>query len=191
MNAMPGTDLFSAYSEPESMNVSNLDYASRPVSNIEYSPEVETFQTGPAPQVQEMPQKSAPSPPRPEGTTMVYDQSELLQNINESKLKEQMNVLKQEIDQQKKAQQVQYKESYEKKSFIDSFFRKKKEMIRFVSVSLIIMFALALHQILSELLGEYIDTKDMSRNKELITKFLYPISILATAWILKTINAQA
>ena len=187
MNAMPGTDLFSAYSEPESMNVSNLDYASRPVSNIEYSPEVET---GPAPQVQEMPQKSAPSPPRPEGT-MVYDQSELLQNINESKLKEQMNVLKQEIDQQKKAQHVQYKESYEKKSFIDSFFRKKKEMIRFVSVSLIIMFALALHQILSELLGEYIDTKDMSRNKELITKFLYPISILATAWILKTINSQA
>ena len=185
MNSMAGTELFTAYSEPESMNVSNLDYASKPVSNIEYSPEVET---APTPQ---MVPNSAPSPPQPESKSMVYDQSELLQNMNEAKLKEQMNVLKQEIEQQKKTQQVQYRESYEKKSFIDMFFKKKKEMVRFVSVSLIIMFALALHQIIADLVGEYIDTNDMSRNKVLITKFLYPVSILATAWILKTLNAQA
>ena len=185
MNAMAGTELFTAYSEPESMNVSNIDYASKPVSNIEYSPEVAP---GPPPKP---PTKSSPSYPQPEAKSMVYDQSELLQNINESKLRQQMDVLKQEIDQQKKVQQVQYRESYEKKSFIDMFFKKKKEMIRFLSVSLIIIFALAMHQILSDLIGEYIDTNDMSRNKELLTKLLYPTSVLMTAWILKTLNAQA
>ena len=128
MNAMSGTDLFSAYSEPESVNVSNLDYAAKPVANLEYSPEVETFEPGPAPNVAKIAPK-VPSPPQPEGRSMVYDQSELLQNINETKLKEQMNILKQEIETQKKTQQVQYRENYEKKSFIDSFFKKKKEMM--------------------------------------------------------------
>ena len=46
--------------------------------------------------------------------SMIYNQSELLQDINESALKEQMHVLKQEM----KHITMQYRESYERGSLI-------------------------------------------------------------------------
>ena len=187
MNAGMGTDLFSAYSEPESINVNQFDFDQR-VTNVNYSPDIEhQSQSIPEPQqVQQPPQVQ--QQPIQSTKSMMYNQSELLQDINESALKEQMHVLKQEIETQKRQQQMQYRENYEKKSLIDAIFNKKKEMIRFFSIALIIVLALSMHEIFSEFVKEYIDSNDLSKNKEITLKFLYPISIFILAWGIKVFS---
>ena len=186
MNAGMGTDLFSAYSEPESINVNQYDFDQR-VSNVNYSPDIEP-QTQPIQEPQQVQQTQQVQQQPIQSKSMMYNQSELLQDINESALKEQMHVLKQEIETQKKQQQVQYRENYEKKSLIDAIFNKKKEMIRFFSIALIIVLALSMHEIFSEFVKEYIDSNDLSKNKEITLKFLYPISIFILAWGIKVFS---
>lgn len=186
MNAGMGTDLFSAYSEPESINVNQYDFDQR-VANVSYSPEIEP-QTQPIQEPQQVQQPIQQVQQQPPSKSMIYNQSELLQDINESALKEQMHVLKQEIETQKKQQQMQYRESYEKKSLIDAIFNKKKEMVRFFSIALIIVLALSMHEIFSEFVKEYIDSNDLSKNKEITLKFLYPISIFILAWGIKVFS---
>lgn len=186
MNAGMGTDLFSAYSEPESINVNQYDFDQR-VANVSYSPEIEP-QTQPIQEPQQVQQPIQQVQQQPPSKSMIYNQSELLQDINESALKEQMHVLKQEIETQKKQQQMQYRENYEKKSLVDAIFNKKKEMIRFFSIALIIVLALSMHEIFSEFVKEYIDSNDLSKNKEITLKFLYPISIFILAWGIKVFS---
>ena len=187
MNTGMGTDLFSAYSEPESINVNNFDFDQR-VTNVSYSPDIEP-QTQPIQESQQIEQQPTPQlQHQPPSKSMIYNQSELLQDINESALKEQMHLLKQEIETQKKQQQMQYRESYEKKSLVDAIFNKKKEMIRFFSIALIIVLALSLHEIFSELVKEYINSNDLSKNREITLKFLYPISIFILAWGIKVFS---
>ena len=181
-----GTDLFSAYSEPESINVNQYDFDQR-VANVSYSPEIEP-QTQPIQEPQQVQQPIQQMQQQPPSKSMIYNQSELLQDINESALKEQMHMLKQEIDTQKKQQQMQYRENYEKISLIDAIFNKKKEMIRFFSIALIIVLALSMHEIFSEFVKEYIDSNDLSKNKEITLKFLYPISIFILAWGIKVFS---
>tara|TARA_Y100000389_G_scaffold116242_1_gene113398 strand:- start:6294 stop:6857 length:564 start_codon:yes stop_codon:yes gene_type:complete len=186
MNAGMGTDLFSAYSEPESINVNQYDFDQR-VENVRYSPDIQP-QTQPIQESQHIQQPTQQLQQQPPSKSMIYDQSELLQDINESALKEQMHVLKQEIETHKKKQQMQYRENYEKKSLIDAIFNKKKEMIRFFSIALIIVLALSMHEIFSEFIKEYIDSNDLSKNKEIALKFLYPISIFIIAWGIKVFS---
>lgn len=186
MNAGMGTDLFSAYSEPESINVNQYDFDQR-VSNVNYSPDIEP-QTQPIHEPQHVQQTQQQQQQPIQSKSMMYNQSELLQDINESALKEQMHVLKQEIDTQKKQQQMQYRESYERKSLIDAIFSKRKEMIRFFSIALIIVLALSMHEIFSEFVKEYIDSNDLSKNKEVILKLLYPITIFILAWGIKVFS---
>lgn len=186
MNAGMGTDLFSAYSEPESMNVNQYDFDQR-VANVNYSPDIDP-QTQPIQEPQQVQQPIQQVQQQPPSKSMIYNQSELLQDITESAMKEQMHVLKQEIETQKKQQQMQYRENYEKKSLVDAIFNKKKEMIRFFSIALIIVLALSMHEIFSEFVKEYIDSNDLSKNKEITLKFLYPISIFILAWGIKVFS---
>ena len=190
MNAGMGTDLFSAYSEPESINVNQYDFDQR-VANVSYSPDIEP-QTQPIQELQQVQQPIQQQiqqvQQQPPSKSIIYNQSELLQDINESAMKEQMHVLKQEIETQKNKQQMQYRENYEKTSLIDAIFNKKKEMIRFFSIALIIVLALSMHEIFSEFVKEYIDSNDLSKNKEVTFKFLYPISIFIIAWGIKVFS---
>lgn len=186
MNAGMGTDLLSAYAEPESINVNHFDFDQR-VTDVSYSPDIEP-QTQPIKESEQIHQLSQQLQQQPPSKSMIYNQSELLQDINESALKEQMHVLKQEIETQKKQQQMHYRESYEKKSLVDAIFNKKKEMIRFFSIALIIVLALSMHEIFSEFVKEYIDSNDLSKNKEITLKFLYPISIFILAWGIKVFS---
>lgn len=176
-----GTDLDQAYSEPSQVDITSLDYKSAPVRNVEYSPDL------PAPSktsVQKIENDNSARTNDGSGE-MIYNQSELLQNINDAKLKQQMDVLKQELDEHKKNQKLQYKESYERRSIYDRFVRKQREMIRFVSISLIIIFALSVHDILSSSLKTYISNMDISRNRELAMRLSYPFSIFLCSWMIK------
>lgn len=192
MNTQFGTDLFSAYSEPDTIDVNNFDFDKK-VSNVEYSPNVSADYPEPEQQQQQQHQQQQHQPqeqqqlPRQimQDKSSVYNQSELLQNINETELKNQMMVLKKEIENQKRSKQIEYKDSYEKKSMFDRIFSKQREMIRFFSIALIIVFALSMHQTLSEMLSDYLENTNLSRNKETLIKFMYPVSLFVLAWIIK------
>jgi hypothetical protein len=178
-----GTDLFSAYSDPEIIDVNNFDFDKK-VSNVDYSP---NMSTEPQQQQQQQQQPQEQQMPRQimQDKSGTYNQSELLQDINESELKNQMQVLKSEIENQKKSKQIEYKDSYEKKSMYDTVFSKQREMIRFFSIALIIVFAISMHQTLSEMLKDYLENTNLSKNKEILLKFMFPVSIFVLAWILK------
>lgn len=187
MNTQFGTDLYSAYSEPETVDVNSFDFDKK-VTNVEYSPNMSIepeHQQHQQQQQQQQPQEQQLPRQIMQDKSSIYNQSELLQNINESELKNQMQVLKKEIENQKRSKQIEYKESYEKKSMFDRVFSKQREMIRFFSIALIIVFAMSVHQTLSEMLKDYLENTNLSRNKETLLKFMYPVSLFVLAWIIK------
>lgn len=194
MNSGFGTDLFAAYAEPESVDPNNFDYE-RKVSNSN-SEHFSNSDSQPQPQQQEQEQQQQQHQQHQQQQhsqesqqdRSMYNQSELLQDISDSNLKSQMTVLKKEIAQQKKADQVQYKDSFEQKSLLETIFHKKREMIRFFSISLIIIFALSTHQIISDVLLEYLDNTNISKNKEVLIKCAYPLCIFILAWIIKVVS---
>lgn len=177
------TDLFSAYSQPEQLNVNEFDFDKR-VKNVEYSPDVEVNSRENIESINQNSQQKQVQPSK----SVIYDQGELLQNINDENIKQQMNILKKELEAEKRKKQIEYKENYEKTSLIDSFMKKKKEMLRFFSLSLIIIFALSLHDIFTLYIKEYIDSTNLTENKEILTRFAYPLGIFIIAWILKTMK---
>lgn len=176
------TDLFSAYSQPEQLNVNEFDFDQR-VKNVEYSPNIEKAKDN----VQNQ-QEHIEQPQEKHSRAGVYDQGEFLQNINEENIKQQMIILKKELDAEKKKKQIEYKENYERSSIIDNFFKKKKEMLRFISLSLIIVFALSLHEVISFYLRDFIDNTNLTENKETLTRFGYPLMIFFIAWMMKTLK---
>jgi hypothetical protein len=183
MNAqMFGTDLSSAYSEPDNMDLNNFDFDKK-VTNIDYNSE---FDRQPLEQKNEINQNQPNNQDQSsKRISAAYNQSEIFQDMNETNLRSQMASLKNEINNQKKINQIQYKESFERKSIIDRVFSKKREMIRFISISLIIIFALSMHQTFNEFLKDYVSNTDLSRNKEAMVRLSYPLGIFIAAWLLK------
>jgi hypothetical protein len=130
----------------------------------------------------EQPKKQPPKPvvqstKIPQQTQQIYDS----QSINSQYDQEQklMNILNQ-IKQQKNTQQT------ESQSYIDKLYSKRKELWKAIQISFIIILALSLHFIIDHYLKLYITNTDLSFERELFIRLLYPISILFILWNLKT-----
>lgn len=169
-----GTDLASAYSQPSDILTSSGPPSQQTIEPIQYSAEI------PPNQKTVNPTESAIVPEKP-----MYNQSELLQDINQKSLKSQMELLRKEMQDQQKANKLQYKESYERNSMYDRYVKRKKDITRFICLALIIIFALSTHEILSNLLTEYIDSINISPRRALGMKFAYPIGIMILYWTMK------
>lgn len=87
-----------------------------------------------------------------------------------------------EIKKQKGAVQP----TQEPQSYIDKLFSKKKELFKAMQISFIILLAISIHFIIDHYLKLYINNTDLSFEREMFIRILYPLAILFILWNLKT-----
>lgn len=119
----------------------------------------------------------------PNKEEIVYDP-----NIQQPQILDQSHQiyeLQQELNKQK---QLNINMKSDVESLYDKFLSKKKEVFKLVNISLAILLAISFHFVLSDLVKSYIMNNDMSSNKELLTKFAYPMSVFMLLWSFKVFN---
>ena len=172
MSPSAGTDLASAYSQPDMLSSSSPVSQSK-VEPTQYSAEIPS------------PIKHDHAEPANEDKQPIYNQSELLQDINSKSLRNQMEQLRRDMDEQQNANKLQYKQNYERYSMYDRYVKRKKDVSRFIALALIIIFELSIHDIISHSLSEYINGINISPKREIGMKLAYPILILVLYWTMK------
>lgn len=173
MSPSAGTDLASAYSQPDMLS-SSSPVPQRKVEPTQYSAEIPS------------PSDQVHAEPTNEDKRPIYNQSELLQDINSKSLKSQMEQLRKDMDEQQSANKIQYRQNYERNySMYERYVKRKKDISRFIALALIIIFALSIHDIISHSLSEYINGINISPKREIGMKLAYPISILILYWTMK------
>lgn len=70
-------------------------------------------------------------------------------------------------------------------TYVDKLFAKKKEVWKFLQMALIVVLALALHHVIEHYLKYYINNTDLSFERELFLRLLYPIAVLFLLWNFK------
>jgi hypothetical protein len=70
-------------------------------------------------------------------------------------------------------------------SYLDKLFSKKKDLLRIIQLSLVVVLALSLHFIIDHYLKHYIESNDLTFERELIIRLLYPISLVFILWNMK------
>lgn len=171
--------------QPQSMAIS---HKSTPIANLQQ----------PAVQVSQVAQQTVPvqqqlAPPQPP-TTMVsskaYQPSYQLQQSHIQGLQggqqqgqedPRVALLVNELKkQQKLTQNIQNQSGY-----LDKLFAKKKEVLRIIYFALIIVLAMSLHFVFDHYIKYYLKNNDISFEREMIIRFLYPISLLFILWNMK------
>jgi hypothetical protein len=114
----------------------------------------------------------------------LYDASTInSQYEQEQKL---MNILT-EIKKQK-SQQGSTTTAESQPSYVDKLLAKKKEVWKFLQLALIVVLALSLHHIIEHYLKYYINNTDLSFERELVIRFLYPLAIIFLLWNFKVFS---
>lgn len=100
---------------------------------------------------------------------------------------QRINTLVNELKKQKQQQQQvaayqQQQPMYYDESYWDKMANKKRDIFKFIQSGLIILFAISLHVVIDFVLKHYLQTHDISYNREVMIRVLYPIGILFIAW---------
>ncbi len=103
---------------------------------------------------------------------------------NNITMEEQVNVLKQELLKEK------LKDKKGNVSLLTKFISKKREMIKIFVLSLIILLALSLNDIIKNYLKLYILESDLNSRKEFLVRFAYPLTIFVFIWIIKVFRSS-
>jgi hypothetical protein len=71
-------------------------------------------------------------------------------------------------------------------TYLDKLFAKKKDLLKIIQFSLIIVLAMSIHFIIDYYLKFYLKNNDFTFERELIIRLVYPVSIIFILWNLKT-----
>lgn len=124
------------------------------------------------------PMQQAPRKPQPPKGPQ-YDPSSFNRQFEQE---QKIAVLVNELKKQK-AREYQYAAPVEpEEGYWDRMAGKKKELFKFVQSGLIILFAISLHFIIDFLLKQYLQSNDVSYNREVLIRVLYPVGVLFIAW---------
>lgn len=101
-----------------------------------------------------------------------YDQEQrLVKAINQLKKQKQESFVQQQYQGQP--------------SYFDKLFGKKKEVGKVLQLSLIIVLGLSIYYLIDHYLSQYISEHDLSFERQLFIRLLYPLSILFILWNLR------
>ena len=84
-----------------------------------------------------------------------------------------------------KAQKQSTEPSYNNDGYFDKLFGKKRDFFKFIQLALIIVLGLSTHFIIKYYLQSYLNQSDMSPERQVILRLLYPLSILFILWNMK------
>jgi hypothetical protein len=74
----------------------------------------------------------------------------------------------------------------ENQSYFEKLFSKRKELWKALQITFIILLAISIHFVIDHYLKVYITNTDLSFERELFIRLLYPIAIIFILWNLKT-----
>ena len=70
-------------------------------------------------------------------------------------------------------------------SFFDQLWSKRREVVKMVTISMIILLAISSHTVLDHYMKDWIQGSDFTANQELMARASYPLAVLATLWFVK------
>lgn len=148
---------------------SEIVHKSTPIANLSQGPVTQT-----------QPQFNAPiqSSSTVVEQIIAQPQSYSTPTTQEAKIALLVNELKK---QQKLTANMQQQSSY-----LDKLFAKKKDVLKIIQFSLIIVLAMSIHFIIDHYLKYYIKNNDLTFERELIIRLIYPFSIIFIIWNFKT-----
>lgn len=73
----------------------------------------------------------------------------------------------------------------DKSGYLDRLFSKKKDLLKVIQLALVIVLALSIHFIIDYYLRNYIKNNDLSFERELIIRLLYPFALIFVLWHMK------
>ena len=73
----------------------------------------------------------------------------------------------------------------EQQSYFDKLFGKKKELYKVLQLSLMITFGISVHFFIDHYLTQYLAEHEMSFERQMFLRLLYPISVLFILWNLR------
>lgn len=171
-NSSFGTDLSNAFS-PLNGDTSYLDDQQTLYPNQQDVPPVQTRQQLPQQNV------SVDNNDSESQKTRLQNQK-LLEIISE--MKRQKNMKKNNVGD---ATQSKSYDTTSDDSYLDKLFSKKRDLLKLIQWSLIILLALSLHDIIGGYIRNYISDNDFSKERDLFIRCLYPFSIIFVLWNLK------
>lgn len=109
--------------------------------------------------------------------SVMYDASTLnKQYEQEQKLATILNEIK-----KKKEQPV----TPDNNSYFDKLFSKKKELFKILQLALIVTLGLSVHYLIDHYLKNYLQENDLTFERQLVLRMLYPLGVLFFLWNIK------
>jgi hypothetical protein len=112
---------------------------------------------------------------QPQGFDSTMFNRQFENQMQQQQQQQQLAMLVNEIKKQKTPQA-------QEETYVDKLMAKKKDVLKFLQSGLIILFAISLHFIIDFFLKHYLQTYDVSWNREVFIRILYPVGILFVAW---------
>jgi hypothetical protein len=178
---MFGTDLQSAYAPFSTNDTSNYAdvFSTQEPSSMEVS-----HKSTPLSQIQHnaTPQSTMLLPASKQQNQLAVTQPSMIQSPYSNEQQDpRIAVLINELKKQQKiVANIENQNGY-----FDKMAAKKKDVMRIFQLSLVIVLALSIHFIIDYYLKNYIKNNDLSFERELVLRLLYPIAILFVIWNMK------
>ena len=116
------------------------------------------------------------------------------QNQNQNQLSsndQQLNMLVAQLKEKKAAaaananSQAAQPAQVEQPSYFDKLFGKKKEVYKVLQLSLMITLGISIHFLIDHYLTKYLADNEMSFERQLILRLMYPLAVLFILWNLR------
>ena len=70
-------------------------------------------------------------------------------------------------------------------SFFDAMWAKRRELLKLLTMSLLIVIALSFHSVMEHVIKSYITENDLTSRNEVLLRFAYPLAMIILVWFIK------
>lgn len=78
-----------------------------------------------------------------------------------------------------------YQRNAAQPSFFDAMWAKRRELLKLLSMSLLIVIALSFHSVMEHVIKSYITENDLTSRNEVLLRFAYPLAMILLVWFIK------
>jgi len=116
-----------------------------------------------------------------------------IQHMNaKSRYDQDMAALQAELHKyESAAATAQHPQMYNEPSFFDIMWNRRRDIMKLVIMSLLIVFALSLHDAIHHVMKHYIMDNDVSEKNELLIRFGYPLAVILCIWVAKAASGSS
>jgi len=184
-----GTDLSSAYGFDSGLGMGSMSggnsYDSQAAAAARRSsPPMSPVNTG----YQTQPSSSQSQPSHASPPVMQPNQDQVRYENDMKLLQQEMYKYQSQSQNQTQTQTQSYASN--QPSLFDAMWNKRKELIKLLTLSLLIVIALSFHSVMEHVIKSYIAENDMTAKNEVMLRFLYPAVMILLVWFIKAASSK-